>query len=108
MVDKTLRISADITTDLADEELSGAVVEKLRELSYVHTVSVGVYDGTAHNRILLASREKDDETLAVLYLLIGADMQFVTWVARKDNPRGTFWGHYFSDIGAAVADFEKR
>jgi len=61
------------------------------------------------NRKILASREKDKETLIVLYELPdNICTPYVTWVAHKDAPTETFWGHYHTNIIDAVHDFEKR
>jgi len=61
------------------------------------------------NRKLLRTREKDKDTVVVLYeLLDNTDTPYVTWVARKDAPEDTFWGHYFTNVVDAVHDFDKR
>ncbi len=60
-------------------------------------------------RILLDSATKDQDVLVVLYELPGSTYQpYVTWMARRDRPEDTFWGHYFETLGEAQEDFEKR
>lgn len=61
------------------------------------------------NRKLLATRDKDKDTVVVLYELPdNKDTPWVTWLALKDTPRNTFWGHYFDNVVDAVHDFDKR
>lgn len=60
-------------------------------------------------RKLLRTRDKDKSTIVVLYkLLDNAEMRWVTWIAPKDAPANTFWGHYFNNEVDAVHDFENR
>ncbi len=60
------------------------------------------------DRVLLDSATKDRETLIVMYELPGNTQPYVTWMARRDAPENTFYGHYFSTIEEAQEDFEKR
>ena len=61
------------------------------------------------SRILLDSATKDKEMLVVLYELPGNGYtSYVTWMARRDSPENTFWGHYFKTLQEAQDDFEKR
>lgn len=66
------------------------------------------YQKDFSNRILLESAMKDRETLVVLYELPGHYQPYVTWMARRDNPEATFWGHYFNTLQEAQDDFEER
>lgn len=61
------------------------------------------------NRKLLRTRDKDKDTIVVLYELPdNTSTPWVTWLARKDSPEGTFWGHYFDNVVDAVHNFDKR
>lgn len=62
------------------------------------------------NRKLLATRDKDKDTIVVLYELQGTNIEtpYVTLCAHKDTPEHTFWGHYFKNVVDAVHDFDKR
>ncbi len=56
-----------------------------------------------------APKKGDKDAIVVLYHLPdNAHTPYVTWVAPKDNPEDTFWGHYFSTLEAAERDLEKR
>ena len=55
-----------------------------------------------------APKKGDKELMIVLYHLPGNYDPYVTWVARKDSPENTFWGHYFQTLEEAERDFEKR
>jgi hypothetical protein len=57
---------------------------------------------------LIKQRNKDRETIVVLYKLDNDYTPWVTWIARKDKPSATFLGHYFKTEIDAVEDFEKR
>lgn len=61
------------------------------------------------NRKLLRTRDKDKDTIVVLYELPdNTGTPYVTWLARKDAPDNTFWGHYFVNLVNAVRDFDRR
>ena len=46
----------------------------------------------------------------VLCHLADNPQRFVTWVKawREDGLASTFWGHYFDDLGDALADYYER
>lgn len=61
------------------------------------------------DRILLDTREKDKDTLVVLYELPNSrTTPWVTWLALKSRPNGTFLGHYFAGRAEAEQDFKNR
>jgi len=61
------------------------------------------------SKFLLGSRSKDHEALVVLYELpLNKATPWVTWLARKDAPDATFWGHYFARYKDALEDFDNR
>jgi len=61
------------------------------------------------NRRLLATRDKDEETVIVLYELPdNTATPWVTWVAPKNARHNTVWGHYFNSVVDAVHDFDNR
>ncbi len=61
------------------------------------------------NRELLEVAEKDKDAVVVLYHLPDNIVTpYVTWMANKETPENTYWGHYFQTLEDAQEDFDKR
>ena len=61
------------------------------------------------SRELLDTADVDNEMIVVLYYLPdNTGTPYVTWLARRETPKNTFWGHYSETLEDAQADFDRR
>jgi len=58
--------------------------------------------------VVLSRFAKNDLTMVVIWASRGPD-DYMTWAARADAPRATFWGHYYgADVAASRRDYATR
>ena len=63
-------------------------------------------------RLLDQKITEDGEGFITLYMIDNDPRAFkpeyATWRSNQDTPTETYWGHYFSDLSLALADYKER
>lgn len=85
-----------VPTTASPPVIEGAVLPK----------PIGVGDRLANGATVLAVKPSPLMANSSVFLAL-SHQEFVTWVGWTDGT-DTCWGHYFNDLGRALADFEAR